>query len=155
MRVIMPYAILVIAIAVAPRAHADSPADLQKVITAEQKWISLGAVSYEYTLGVSVGAAFGWGEFKVTVKNGVCTSRQPKGTSRVWLPSRGQDRFRQAAPTEAVRKLAVKLRRFQTYLPVCDLAKRKVKVDGLRVMRSSLRQPSQRSPSPTRWSHHR
>jgi len=80
MRVIMPYAILVIAIAVAPRAHADSPADLQKAITAEQKWISLGAVSYEYTLRVSVGAAFGWGEFKVTVKNGVCTSRHIGGS---------------------------------------------------------------------------
>jgi hypothetical protein len=56
MRVITPYAFLVIAIAVAPSALADSPVDLQKVTTAEQKWISLDAVSYKYTLGVSVGA---------------------------------------------------------------------------------------------------
>ena len=80
MRVITPYAILVVAIAVAPGAFADSPAELQRVTTAEQKWISLGAVSYKYTLGVSVGSVFGWGEFKITVKNGVCTSRHIGGT---------------------------------------------------------------------------
>jgi hypothetical protein len=73
------HAILVVAIAVASSALANSPADLQKVTTAEQKWIRLGAVSYEYTLGVSVGGVFGWGEFKVTVKNGICTSRHIGG----------------------------------------------------------------------------
>jgi hypothetical protein len=92
MRVITPYAILVVAIAVASSAHANSPADLQKVTTAEQKWISLGAVSYEYTLGVSVGAVFGWGEFKVTVKNGVCTSRHIGG--RGFGKPRFMERFR-------------------------------------------------------------
>lgn len=79
MRVITCCAILVVAIAVPPRVFADSPTDSQKLVAAEQKWVSLGAVSYKYTLGVSVGAVFGWGEFKISVKNGVCTSRHVGG----------------------------------------------------------------------------
>jgi hypothetical protein len=53
--------------------------DLARLQAAEKRWLDLGANTYTYDLGVSVGAVFGWGQYRVKVKNGKCSARHYGG----------------------------------------------------------------------------
>jgi len=53
--------------------------DLERLQAAEKRWLDLGASTYTYDVGVSVGAVFGWGQYRVKVQNGKCSSRHYGG----------------------------------------------------------------------------
>ena len=71
--------VVAVSLATATSDASDSSGGIERIKEAQLRWELLGATSFSYDLGKSIGSPFGYGEFHVKVRGGKCLARHYAG----------------------------------------------------------------------------